>query len=144
MNWGKGLVVAGALFIAFILGLSVYMMSQKPELETENYYEKDLVYQQEMEARKNASTLSAPIRFTYEADQQNAVIQLVVTRPVTGKIHFTRPSDASQDFSLDINLDSNGRQIIATDNLSKGLWHVRANWQMNDKPYQSPKWEIVK
>jgi nitrogen fixation protein FixH len=144
MNWGKGLIVAGATFMTFILVLSFYLMSQKPELETENYYEKDLVYQKEMEAQQNAATLPDQIRFMYEPGKQNAVIQLGGNQTVIGKIQFTRPSDASQDFSIDLRLDSTGRQIIATDNLSKGLWHIKASWQMNTKAYQSPRWEIVK
>ncbi len=143
-NWGKGLILAAATFMAFILGLSVYLMSQRPELETENYYEQDLIYQKEMEAQKNAAALSAPIQFAYHADQQNSVVTLTTKAATKGKIQFTRPSDASQDFSVNLTLDSTGQQIIATDNLTKGLWHVQVNWQMNDKSYQSPRWEIVK
>jgi hypothetical protein len=144
MNWGKGLVVAISLFMLFILGLSFYMMSQQQELETEDYYEKDLTYQQEMEARTNASSLAHPIQFAYTPEEQHATIELSVNQPVAGTIRFTRPSDASLDFDVPLVLDSVGHQTIATDSLTKGLWHVQASWQMNNKTYQSPQWEIVK
>ena len=49
INWGTGLVIGMVLFIAFIMFMVITMMTDKKyshDLVTEDYYQKEIVYQQ--------------------------------------------------------------------------------------------------
>ena len=141
MNWGKGIAIGIGLFMAFILALAIYMMGQTPELEEKNYYEKDLRYQQEMEAKKNASSLARPAQVTYDSLAKTVVVALQLPEAVKGTIAFSRPSDASQDISLPL-MPQDGKQVVPVGHLSAGLWRMQLNWETAGKQYQSETWEI--
>ena len=52
-NWGWGIFIVLVLFIAFI-GNLVYKSSQvRVDLVSENYYEKEIKYQHQIESEKN-------------------------------------------------------------------------------------------
>ena len=58
INWGTGIVIGMTLFIGFIMYMVITMMTDKNydhDLVTEAYYAKDLAYQQEIDAEKNAN-----------------------------------------------------------------------------------------
>jgi hypothetical protein len=65
INWGTGIVIAIGLFMTFILVL-VYKMTvdQKynHDLVVEEYYKKELAFQEEIDAEKNALSLSERIK----------------------------------------------------------------------------------
>ncbi|MDJ1466687.1 FixH family protein [Cytophagaceae bacterium DM2B3-1] len=144
MNWGKGIIITVASFMAFILGLSIYMMSQTPELEEKNYYEKDLVYQQIITARQNAIELNKPVSFSYQKSNGQVVIAFPIENSsLQGTIVFTRPSDASQDSRLPLHPD-NHQQVIPVTHLTSGLWRIHIDWTMDGKTYQSQTWEFIK
>ena len=66
INWGTGIVIGMTLFIGFIMYMVITMMTDKNydhDLVTEAYYAKDLAYQQEIDAEKNANALSSKITF---------------------------------------------------------------------------------
>ncbi|HZH95597.1 MAG TPA: FixH family protein [Flavisolibacter sp.] len=145
MNWGKGIIITAAAFMAFILTLTIFMMNQTPELEERNYYEKDLKYQQVMDARQNVTALNQPVQFEYAKASQQIRLQLPVSSPaLSGTLTFTRPSDAKQDYIVDLQLDTQYQQRISVTDLATGLWHVRIDWQANGKAYQSQTWEIIR
>ena len=145
MNWGKGIIITAAAFMTFILALSIHMMSQTPELEERNYYEKDLKYQQVMEARQNVVALNQPLHFEYTKASHQIRLQLPANSPIrSGTVTFTRPSDAGQDYTIALQLDNQYQQCIAVNDLATGLWHVRIEWQAEGKAYQSQTWEIIR
>ena len=57
MNWGKGIAIAMILFIGFIVYLTTIMMTRKVDLESEDYYVREIAYEQEIDALKNANVL---------------------------------------------------------------------------------------
>ncbi len=58
MNWGKGIAIALTLFIGFIVVLVISIVSHTVDLETEDYYKKDIAYQDEITSMENANALS--------------------------------------------------------------------------------------
>ncbi len=68
MNWGKGIIIAMGAFMCFILFMVFTLMSKSTDLESEDYYKKEIEYEQEMNALKNASQLkeNAKINLTEE------------------------------------------------------------------------------
>jgi hypothetical protein len=68
MNWGKGIIIGMGLFIGFILFLVVSLMSHKVDLQSEDYYKKEIQFEDEIQALKNSDGLKEPIQVTSTAD----------------------------------------------------------------------------
>ena len=62
MNWGKSIAVVLVLFIGFIMTLVVIMISKDVDLVDEEYYQRDLAYNEEMVAIENNNNLENKIQ----------------------------------------------------------------------------------
>ncbi|MCB9260891.1 MAG: FixH family protein [Flavobacteriales bacterium] len=60
MNWGKGLAIAMALFIAFIVVLGIFMMRSTDSLIDKDYYEQGENHTQIMEMEKWGKKVITP------------------------------------------------------------------------------------
>jgi len=58
-RWGVGLVVVFALFVAVMLGITGFLMTQDANLVTDSYYEKELRYQERIQAMERTRALGA-------------------------------------------------------------------------------------
>lgn len=61
MNWGKGITLFMAAFITFILVLVFRLISADVDLESDDYYAREINYEKEMEAVQNAEDLENKI-----------------------------------------------------------------------------------
>ena len=138
INWGPGLVIGMALFIGFIMFMVITMMTDKAydhDLVTEGYYEKDLQYQQEIDAETKMNRFSAAIK------GQKTDKGWVLTFPpeidaskIKGKVFLYRPSDERLDFSLPIVL-SNSQLLIPDERLLGGRWNITVDWSYQGESY---------
>jgi antitoxin component YwqK of YwqJK toxin-antitoxin module len=95
MNWGKGLVIAMALFIGFIITLTSTMMSKSTDLEDEDYYAREVNYEQEIQASKNAATLGkATVNLVDDEIQIAFPANLALS---DGKVVLSRPNNQKLD-----------------------------------------------
>ncbi len=136
ISWGTGIVIAIILF--FILnGIVLYIaFGQKVDLVTDNYYEKELIYQKEIDKQNNSNVLSVPVKIEYEGNLLSISFPSGLNLSgVSGKIHLYRPSDSSKDKYYKLEIDPAGRQVIALNNFEKGLWRVVADWTLEGKDY---------
>ncbi len=62
MNWGKGIVIVMAAFITFIMVLVVKLISTDVDLESDDYYAREINYGAEMEAVQKAEDLDENIQ----------------------------------------------------------------------------------
>ena len=65
INWGTGIVIAIVLFMSFIMYFVISMSTDKKfshDLVTEKYYEKELAYQDQIDAEENTRQLKEGIR----------------------------------------------------------------------------------
>lgn len=141
MNWGTKIALSLGLFVAFILALSAIMMYKNREAVDKDYYEKDLLYEQEIQAQKNANALSEQLTFEFSGSK------LFITYPqeikkYVGRVLLLRPDDNEKDKMLPMQIDENRKQIIDVSVLPKGLWRVQVFWEMNGKQYQSKKYDF--
>lgn len=136
MNWGKGII---AVFVVFVIGIGILVyksMTKNIDLVTSNYYEKELKYQEQIDKINNTNSLAEKVKFEY-----NGTV-LVITYPqtkdkLTGEISFYKPSDAKEDFKLNVEPAADNKQVLSTEKLPKGLWKVQVNWAMSGKDYFS-------
>ena len=134
MSWGKGIIIVFAVFMVGV-GIMVYKsMTKNIDLVSNNYYEKELKYQEQINKINNTKTLKQGIKIESNGSA------VIITYPgecnkVTGEISFYKPSDAKNDFKMNIESGSDLKQVISTEKLTKGLWKVQISWAMDGKDY---------
>ncbi len=61
MNWGKGIVIFMAAFITFILVLAIKLITTDVDLESDDYYAREINFGKEMEAVQKAEDLDEKV-----------------------------------------------------------------------------------
>lgn len=130
MNWGKGIAIALATFMIFIIVLVVSLMSNKIDLESEDYYAREVAYEVEIQAIKNAQQ-SPPIGL--KKDDGNIIIQIPEGMDYSQvEILFKRPDDESKDQLFTMN---NSRMLVLENKLfSNGIYNIEISYLKNDRP----------
>ncbi|WP_375238761.1 FixH family protein [Aurantibacter sp.] len=145
INWGTGIVLGMLAFISFILYLVITMVTDQNyshDLVTEEYYAKEMLYQNEIDAENNANNLSEQLKgertqegwqilFPKELEYEN----------IKGKVFLYRPSNMKLDFELPLYI-SNNKIIIPKQKMLDGRWNISIEWSCNGKPYLYKK-EII-
>lgn len=130
MNWGKGIIIGMGLFMAFIIFLVVNLMMNRVDLESEDYYQREVDYQQEITAMNNSSELEASIQLL---SQEKFV---VVKVPDAGEfknieVQLLRPDDQKLDKSYSIS--GTKSYLIPKEELTKGQYNVEIRFESNSK-----------
>jgi len=130
MSWGKGIIIAMSAFMTFILVMVFTLMSKSTDLESEDYYKKEIEYEQEMNALKNASKLKehAKIKFT----EEYVVIALPTNLKVSNvEIDLFRPDNKENDKLIE---EQDSKTImIAKNTLLKGRYNVAIKYEVNSE-----------
>ena len=138
INWGTGIAIAIALFMAFILYFVIKVQSNSKydnELVVEEYYKHDAVFEQEMERIQNAHDLAEKPVFTKTEAGVTVVFPAVfIPNKIKGKVSLYRPSNKKLDFETSISL-SNPSLLIPKSNLVGGRWDINMEWQYEGKEY---------
>jgi hypothetical protein len=137
MNWGHKITLFYGSFVVFMITLVTLCVKQKDIfLVSDDYYKKEIAYQSEIIKNRNTNALSSAVGVEYI--KQSNEVKLVFPDEVKGsigKIQFYRPSDAKQDFTVDLAVQNSTIQNIPTKNLSRGLWVVKIEWQKDGKEF---------
>ena len=130
MNWGKGIIIAMGAFMCFILFMVVTLMSKSTDLESEDYYKKEIEYEQEMNALKNASQLKEHAKI--DLTEEYVVVVLPTKEQVSNvQIALFRPDNKKKDKLLN---ENNSKTImIAKNTLLKGRYNVAIKYEVNGK-----------
>lgn len=138
INWGTAIVIVMALFVAFILYFVFRISTEKKydyDLVTEEYYQKEMVYQTEIDAEKNSNLLAADISGEKTADGW------MLTFPpnldyskITGTLTLYRPSNKQLDFQLPLQL-TDSLLLIPDSKLVPGRWNTIVQWKYEGKDY---------
>ena len=126
MSWGKKILILYLGFVTLILTLVFTCFGNKTELEYKDYYTRELRFQDQINARDNASRLADPI--AHKAEGMQLSIQLptsLLTSDLKGTIELMRPSDSSKDVNLAIDPDRDGNQVVTVNH--KGPYRLRVN-----------------
>ncbi len=135
-RWGIGIVISFVVFAACILTVVYIALSSKVDLVMDDYYEKELKYQQHIDVEKNTKTLGKKVEVSFTASSMNIKFpQISTANNVSGSIMFFRPSDKSKDFTKTIKLDSLFTQSISTEGVPRGMWRVKISWNAANQKY---------
>jgi hypothetical protein len=129
MNWGYKIAIGFSIFCVGIICVTVYFMMQKVDVVTENYYDKELKYQDQIDKVTRTRALKETVEFT------NTGKELVIKFPNVPDnnrskdfISLYRPSDNTKDVKIPVLTDTSRTQIVSIEHLVKGYWKVQINW----------------
>lgn len=128
LNWGFGIFAFYTAFVVFILFLVFRSSQEKVDLVTEDYYQRELEYQDVIKKKDNAAKLDTGLSYTIN----NMSVDLRFPpsqKKLNGKIVVYRPSNKNFDKSFVISLDQNNEMTIALDDSPLGLYKMMVSWQ---------------
>ena len=137
-NWGTGIVLAFIAFIAFILYFVVLSFrdpASNHDLVTEDYYKKELKYQEDLDASRNLEEIGGGVIATItEEGLRIEFPEVMKPEKIKGTVSLYRPSNKQLDFETPIQL-SNKQLLIPKSRLLDGRWDMRVYWTYEGKPY---------
>ena len=139
-HWGKGIFIVYTLFALLSVSTAVFWMNQDVHLVTDNYYEKELDYQQQIDRIYRTGKLKENLGIKYNNRYVQILIpEIYVDKKITGDVNFYRPSDPGMDLTIPLQPDSSGVQNIPVKNLAKGYWKVKVLWGTDTLDYYTEK-----
>jgi len=137
-SWPIGIFGFYTIFVLAMLGFMIFSFSNTMDMVEENYYEKSLNFEAQIEGIRNTNSLAIKPEFRVN----KSIGQVILTLPqefendkLIGSIKFFRPSDASLDTGLNLKVNSENMQVIPVSNLQSGKWKVQLSWKYFDKNY---------
>ncbi|HMK07235.1 MAG TPA: FixH family protein [Flavobacterium sp.] len=141
INWGTSIVIAIALFMAFILYfvMKVQLNSKYDnELVVEEYYKHDAHFGDEMAKAQNAQDLADKPTITASPKGIEIVFPKTMSQKITGNVSLYRPSDKKLDFEVLLST-SNPSLLIPKSDLAGGRWDITMEWKYQGKDYLERK-----
>lgn len=144
MNWGHKIIIVFILFAAGILTLVTKSMRTRIDMVTPNYYAEELKYQQVIDGRKEALSLSAPVSINQSEKSVGILFPAEMQGiPLEGNVLFYRASDSRQDVSLPLQPDENGLVLVSKKRFQKGNYRVQLQWEAKGKSYYQESFVTV-
>lgn len=133
MNWGRGILIVIILFLAGMLTMVFIATKQNNDLIDDNYYEKELAFQGQIDAAKKLDAVDESSLLKQDAQTISVVLPASLATKVTdGTVVFLRNDDASKDVSVKLNPDKDGVQVLSNNKFEKGYYTARITWKNND------------
>ena len=134
-NWGHGLTIAIIICVGGILWLVWVTVKSKVDLVTEEYYPKELVYEQQLQKMRNNNKLKQKVVVQIR-DSLYVYFPKVVTNPdsIKGQILFYRPSDKNKDFKEKIHLDNAFKASYPLSKFDEGKYEMTIDWAFSGIP----------
>ena len=138
INWGTGIVIAIIGFIGFIMYFVVTMTTDKNyshDLVTEKYYEKELTYQEKIDATKNAKDLGEKLILKKTSKGlQIHFPKVFENEKIEGKVFLYRPSDKQLDLEIPFSTVQN-YLLVPDKSLLDGRWNISVEMEYHKKKY---------
>lgn len=125
MNWGFRIVIGMATALSAVVATGIYMVSQDHDsLESADYYERGLRYDQAYERRENVLRHQAGVQLQIDQDQLHIRFRQDGNR---GIIRLQRPSDQRLDRETPFEINGSLYEL-STRQLPAGLWRLHIEW----------------
>lgn len=133
LNWGGKLFIFAAAFMLFVATMVVIISKQEMPLVEQDYYERGLNYQQQIDNNANMDT---SITMIIEGEQ----LKISGTQHVPSvKVNYYRPSNPDLDQNFTLSIMAGKQEVLNLSELAKGKWILSATWFVADKEYKLSK-----
>lgn len=132
--WPTGLGAFIVFFATLLFAFVAWSTTQRVDLVAEDYYERELVHQQEIERQQRAQAPDRRPEWHLEGGM--LVLEFPPAgRPTDGEITLYRPANADLDQTFGIVVDPAGQQRIDVGRLALGGWWLEVRWTHGDEDY---------
>lgn len=134
-SWGWRIALLYGGFVALIMTLVIRSSHQHFDLVSKDYYEKEIAYQQVIDASRNQSALSSAMEV--HANATNVVIEMPAEfagKSVIGSVQFYSPVNAAWDKKYPIRLVDN-KIMIARSELKNTRYTIKIDCEAAGKKY---------
>jgi nitrogen fixation protein FixH len=136
MSWGYKIAFAYGSFVMMMLFFIFIASRQTNDLVEDHYYEKELQFQNVLNAIQNLSTLHTAPQLVIDNNALSIHLPEAASTDITnGKIEFIRLSDISKDLTFEFVLDENKSFKIPVDKFQVGIYKMVIQWKSHGVPY---------
>ncbi|MEM9050900.1 MAG: FixH family protein [Bacteroidota bacterium] len=136
MNWGHKIAIVYLAFMAFMIGMLVLSTKYDHELVTEDYYAKELAYQEKIDAGKNLaqSAFNVEVR---KVDGKLKLLfdQLPVGHNLKGEVKFYKPDNELMDQTYPIELKAESQEMDLVSEGKYGRYKVQVSFELDGKQF---------
>lgn len=138
-TWGHGVIIALVAFMSFILTL-IFIYARMPEtfdLVTEDYYEEEIKFQDEIDAYKAADALKDSV--TIKVDEMGVTIKFPKefnNANTKGTLQIYHPSKKMLDIKKDLQLNEDNAMIVPSKVLSPAIYTFKIKWRRDNINYR--------
>ncbi|AWW32386.1 nitrogen fixation protein FixH [Echinicola strongylocentroti] len=137
MNWGTGIVLFFVVFVSFLFTMVGICMKQDDlHLVTNNYYEEEIKYQEQIEKASNAAMLDHEV-MAFDVGEKKIMVHL--EKGAKGTLWLFRPSDARLDQKVPLLFDTGKEQSVSLRELKSGYWKVKLAWEKDGVAFYEEK-----
>ena len=134
LNWGHYIAIALGSFMIFILTLMFTAGDSGHAMVTENYYEKELTFQNEIDAEKRANALTEKPELNAQANGMLLTFPAEI-KEVKGDVYLMRNNDETKDVRMPLKLDGNNKMLIPSVKLIDGEYDFFLKWEKDNQEY---------
>jgi hypothetical protein len=135
-HWGHGILIA---LICIVVGFSIVFMrtfssEHDNQLITENYYAKELVFQDQIDKKDNAHRANKQIKTQFSEQGLHIWIEPLESHIDSGELVLLRPSEEKWDVTISLENQSD-TILISPDKLKKGRYLLQLDWREGNELY---------
>jgi nitrogen fixation protein FixH len=134
-NWGHGIFTFYVFFVATLVFVVIKSRTFDNDLVTEEYYARDINYQQEFDRRQNSDALSDPLRLVETAGGYDLQFPASGAGKVAGTLHLYRPSTKNDDRRLPLRVDGDGVMSLPLAGMNPGRYAAIVEWSAGGVAY---------
>ncbi len=139
LNWGFGIVLAFIGFISFIMYFVITMSinnNYKHDLVASDYYKRELNFQKNIDATKNAKKLKENIKIERVKGGLKIIFPAQFeAKAIKGKVFLYRPSNKQLDFEMPIVISDSSYLLMPDKRLLDGRWNIIVAWTYAKQSY---------
>jgi hypothetical protein len=141
ITWGKGIAIAMIAFMTFILYMVITLMSKKTDLESEDYYKKEIEFDKEINAITNTNKLKEKVKISQNEDF--VVLQFPLIKSIDSiKVLMFRPDNDEDDQTFEIK-DSK-MLMIPNKKLKLGIYEMKIQFKIENELYMQKESIVIK
>ena len=142
MNWGYKIFFTFLVFGAMIITMVVISVRQDVNLVSEDYYQKELDFQSQIDKSRNYNNLSEKPEFIFNKEDGSCILSFpdeLVKTSIKGTVHFYRPSSSVHDKIFSLDLEGNTSVEMDINGLIEGMWKIKVDWTDGNQGYYFEK-----
>lgn len=132
ITWGKGISIAMIAFMSFILYMVFTLMATNTDLESEDYYQKEIEFETEIKAVNNTNKLNEKVKVSQNEDF--LIVQFPNLENMDSlSVFLFRPNNEKEDQLFTI--EDSKTLIIPNKKLKIGSYNLKIQFKIKDELY---------